>query len=861
LLSREIRRQYLKFFEERGHVLVPSSPVVPHGDPTLLFVNAGMNQFKDVFLGQGERGYQRAVSCQKCIRAGGKHNDLEQVGHTTRHLTFFEMLGNFSFGDYFKEQAIQMAWELITQVVGFDVERLWPTVYKDDEEAFELWARHVPKKRITRLGEKDNFWAMGDTGPCGPCTELLFDRGAAFGDARSPADDVSGERFFEAWNLVFMQYNRKESGSLEPLPRVAVDTGAGLERLVALKMGVTTLFETDIVRALIGQVEKQAQKRYEPNTPLAPAFRVVADHLRSLSFAIADGAQPSNVERGYVLRKLLRRAVRYGRQLGFERPFLGDLVPTLVELMGEEYPELGQARERIVELLTSEEEAFLRTLKRGGNLLSHVVESARAERRPISGDEAFKLKDTYGMPLDELMLLARDAGLTVDEERYEQLEQEARDRSRGAQKGKAQVKAAAIEGLEGTTQFLGYAQLEAAARIVALSDDWIVLDRTPFYAEKGGQVGDTGTLDRPDFLFEVTDTQELQPGVTGHLGKLMRGQPKVGMEVMARVNGQRRQEIANSHTATHLLNLALQNILGGHVRQAGSVVEPERLRFDFSHHKSLTSEELLAIEELVNQQIRANHPVQAYEMAYSEAQKRGDILQFFGEKYGTQVRVIEAGPSKELCGGTHTSATGNIGLLRLMREGSISAGVRRIEAVTGEEALRHSRHGEQVCSQIAEQLKVPSAQLLVRVEELIEANRELTQQLRGLQLQALGALAQGLAEKSRTLGGALAIVEQVELPSEQLRDLVDQLAQQCPDTLVIVGCRQDGKCQLVAKAPASLIAQGLGADRLLREVAPLIGGGAGGKPAAAQAGGRNPEALAVALARAEQLISEWSSKS
>ncbi|MES2272991.1 MAG: alanine--tRNA ligase, partial [Chlamydiota bacterium] len=652
MLSQTLRRNFLNYFKTQGHAIVPSSPVVPHDDPTLLFVNAGMNQFKDVFLGKSKRDYTRAVTTQKCIRVGGKHNDLDNVGHTSRHLTFFEMLGNFSFGDYFKKEAIAYAWDMVVQVYAFDPEKIWVSVYKDDDEAFALWEKHLPSNRIVRFGEKENFWTMGDTGPCGPCSELLYDRGEKYGPASSPKEDFSGERYLEFWNLVFMQFSKDASGKMEPLPRKSIDTGSGLERVVSLKMGVDDVFQTDILRALIAQVEEISGKKYDPqNTLLAPAFHVVADHIRSLSFAIADGVQPSNTDRGYVLRKILRRAVRYGRMLGLQGPFLGQILPRLVSSMGEDFPELKSSQDRIAEILTLEEEGFIRTLLRGGQLFSQVIERSHQSAKKISGEDAFKLKDTYGFPLEEITLIAKDENLDVDLARFNELEIEAKEKSRKAQKSASQQfdsnffsdftrshKPCEFDGYQNTaldTLILGIVvDGKFTDEVLEGQEALLILDKTPFYPEMGGQVGDTGQISHSANSFQVYDCTAPFPGVIAHLGKMSSGILRKNNKVHATIDISRRQEIQNNHTATHLLHWALQQVLGPHIKQAGSLVSEERLRFDFNHHKPVSILEMREIEDLINAKIRTDLPVQTYELSFAEAQKRTDIKQFFGEKYG-----------------------------------------------------------------------------------------------------------------------------------------------------------------------------------------------------------------------------------
>lgn len=864
----ELRRRFLEYFKKQGHTLVASSSVVPHDDPSLLFINAGMNQFKDVFLGSSVRDYKRAATSQKCIRVGGKHNDLENVGHTRRHLTFFEMLGNFSFGDYFKKEAIRFAWEVATEVFAFPAEKIWPTVFTNDDEAFELWTAYVPAGRITRFGEKENFWAMGDTGPCGPCSELLLDRGDAFGTASCPAADPSGERFLEFWNLVFMQYNRQNSQSLLPLPNPSIDTGAGLERVAMLQMGVDSVFETDVLRSLIAAVESTSGKTYDAaDEGRAAAFRVIADHMRCLSFAIADGVQPSNVDRGYVLRKVLRRAVRYGRQLELDRPFLALLLPSLIDSMGAGYAELIAAKDRIAEILTTEEEAFIRTLRRGGNLLNSIVSSALTTTKEINGADAFKLKDTYGMPIEEILLIAKDSHLAVDLQQYEQLEKEAKERSRSSQKV---VKQIAQENLfvsfvehNGPTEFIGYSQLKSYSVVKAIVVDGafvdtldagqqaqILLDRTPFYAEMGGQVGDSGTLEAEHALFCVGDCQAPYKGVVAHIGRLERGTLRVADGMTALVDGFRRQRIENNHTATHLLHWALHAILGQHIKQAGSVVDQHRLRFDFSHHKPLSKEELTAIEDMVNEKIRENASVATYELPYDEAQRHADIKQFFGEKYGNTVRVVDIGTSysKELCGGTHTAATGKIGLFAIAKEGSIAAGIRRIEAMTGAEAELHYRHSLDRLDALASQMKVPVQKVEERVAKLLEENACLAEQLqRAKELQAdqQAASLQSLVEQ---VGAMPLLAAAIDIAPELLGCCADAALARLKTGVVVLACTSAGRCHIAARVSNDWTHQGISAVELIKALAPLIEGSGGGKAASAQAGGKAPHRLAEALA-------------
>lgn len=864
MLTQTIRRKFLEYFKQQQHAVIPSSSVVPHEDPTLLFTNAGMNQFKDVFLGKSHRDYTRAVTSQKCIRVGGKHNDLENVGHTSRHLTFFEMLGNFSFGDYFKEQAIKFAWEVSTEVFGFDPDRIWPTVFLEDDEAFDLWTHYVPASRITRFGEKDNFWAMGETGPCGPCSELLYDRGAHFGSALSPSEDPSGERFLEFWNLVFMQYNRI-GGVKELLPKPSIDTGAGLERIMSLKMGVDSVFETDILRSIIAEIEEVSGVAYEEKSRRAPAFRVIADHLRCLAFAIADGAQPSNTDRGYVLRKVLRRAVRYGRMLGMEEPFLAKVLPQLVETMGEDYPELTKSEGRIAEILTLEEESFIRTLRRGGNLLNQVIDRAQEGSKVISGDDAFKLKDTYGLPIEEILLLANDSHLTVDQTRYHALEEEARVRSRASQKNVQQI---AQENIfanfaeeQGVSEFVGYLEPASIGTVAGLfvngqfvseigagEEGLIFLSKTPFYAEMGGQVGDTGHIQSENgALFDVADAISPYKGLIAHRGKMHQGVLSVGSLVTAEINQQRRQKIANNHTATHLLHWALHRVLGEHVKQAGSVVDAERLRFDFSHHKAVTLQEIRQIEDIVNEKIRENAPVVTYEISYDEAQKKQDIKQFFGEKYSSIVRVVDIEYSKELCGGTHTMHTGTIGLFRIAKEGSIAAGVRRIEALSGEEAEGFCRQSEDLLLEAAQLLKAQPTQLKERVEKLLEDNKQLSTEIKSFKKLQMAQTVEQLLANQEKVGNLTFLGAELQIAPDELRECADLAMEKLNSAIVVFGMRSPDKCHLFVKVSDDLVKRGVAANEMIKEVAKIIEGSGGGRANAAQAGGKATNRLNEAI--------------
>lgn len=840
MLIAEIRAKFLHYFKEKGHTVVASSPVVPLEDPTLLFTNAGMNQFKDVFLGQGKRSYTKATSSQKCIRVGGKHNDLDNVGHTTRHMTFFEMIGNFSFGDYFKKEAIDFAWDVTTNVFEFDPKKIYASVFHEDEEAYALWSQILPADRILKLGEKDNYWQMGDTGPCGPCSELLFDRGDAFeGD----------ERYLEFWNLVFMQFNQEGPHKKTPLPRPSIDTGAGLERIAMLKKGVNTVFETDILRSLIAEVENLSGVKYAHQ----PAFHVISDHLRALAFAISDGAVPSNLDRGYVLRKLLRRAVRYGRLLGFEKPFLSRLLPRLIETMGHEYRELKTAEPLISELLTLEEESFLKTLKRGGNLLHSIIETSKES---ISGHDAFKLKDTYGFPLEEILLIAKDANLSVNLDQYQLLEEEAKEKSRAARKGTEQkVETSLFTPFE--SEFTGYASLEDEGTILALIVEgkltesmeqgqagMIVLSRTPFYPEKGGQVGDAGSLSHEGAFFLVEETKTPYPGVIAHLGILERGCLIVGEPVLGSVTKAHRRAIMKNHTATHLLHFALQEVLGPHIKQAGSLVDHDHLRFDFHHHKPVSEEELLLIEALVNEKIQEGALVTTEEISLAEAQKNPSIKQFFGDKYGERVRLVEIGSfSHELCGGTHIESTSSISLFRISKEMSVAKGVRRIEAVTGKEALSFMYEERKRLTHLSHLLSAPPLKLEEAVSHLQSEHKECKEKLKTFQKEALKSLKKTLLSEVKVVKDISVLTAKLTLDPTELPSLASDLSDSLPSGIILLTSHFGNKAHLFIRVSEDLIHKGMHAGTFIKALAPLIEGGGGGKKDTAQAGGTNIQGI------------------
>jgi alanyl-tRNA synthetase len=874
MISKEIRRGFLNYFKINSHTIVPSASLLPHNDPTLLFTNAGMNQFKDVFLGKSKRSYKRAATTQKCIRAGGKHNDLENVGFTSRHCTFFEMLGNFSFGDYFKKEAIAYAYDLSTHVFGFDPDKIWATVFKDDDEAFALWEKYLPSKRIVRFGEKENFWSMGDTGPCGPCSELLYDRGKNYSDAISPIYDVAGERYLEYWNLVFMQYNREENNQMSPLPNKCIDTGAGLERVVSLKMGVDSVFATDIFSSIIKKVEELSKIKYDiENKDLAPAFHVIADHIRCLAFAIADGIMPSNVDRGYVLRKILRRAARYGKMLNFNKPFLAEILPTLSSLMGEDFPELLASEKRTKEILTLEEEAFIKNLNRGGNLMNQVISFAKKENRKIAGEEAFKLKDTYGFPIEEILLLAKDEHLEVDLNKFNNLEEVAKQRSRQAQeKHLEKFDTNFFTDFTKTHKeniFAGHHTFEIEAKILGLiqknhfvdelkedEPGIIILDKTPFYAEKGGQVGDKGFITKGNNTFKVEDTQNPYPGVIIHIGKLIKGFLKKQDLVHAKIDIERRKKIESNHSATHLLHWALSEVLGEHIKQAGSLVDENRLRFDFDHHKPMLLNELRQVERLVNQKIRDNIQVKDYEITFEKAQKDKTIKQIFGEKYSDVVRVIDIGISKELCGGAHTSSTGSIGYFRVFKESSISQGVRRIEAITGSIAEDFVYDTEDMLSKISDTLKINQNNLEEKINHILEENKNLLLKLKEENQKNLKELITSISHKIEKIKSYNLIMQEIDIDPKDFKNFSEQLLQIVKSAIIVLVSKIDNRLQFFIKVSDDLVEKNIYANDLIKSIAPIINGGGGGKKDMAQAGGSDITKIKPAFEEIKKIINK-----
>ena len=862
--SAEIRQKFLDFFAARGHEIVPSSPLVPGNDPTLLFTNAGMVQFKDVFLGAEKRDNPRATSSQRCVRAGGKHNDLENVGYTARHHTFFEMLGNFSFGDYFKREAIQFAWEFLTRDLGLPPEKLWVTVFREDDEAASIWLDEmkVDPKRFSRMGEKDNFWAMGDTGPCGPCSEIFFDHGPEVAGGPPGSPDEDGDRYIEIWNLVFMQFERKADGSMTPLPKPSVDTGAGLERLAAVMQHVHSNYEIDLFATLIKDIAALTGTEDLGNNSL----KVIADHIRSCAFLVADGVTPSNEGRGYVLRRIVRRAVRHGYQLGVEDIFFYKIVASLVKVMGEAYPELLTQQAFVEKVLKEEEEQFARTLDNGMTILKKAI--ADLDGSEIPGDTVFKLYDTYGFPVDLTADIAREHELSLDMPGFERAMEVQRDQARAASSFSA------VEKLDldpsWKTNFTGYDRLQDEGRVEAIyslsneklesvpadTEVLLVLDTTPFYAESGGQVGDQGVLESEAARFAVTDTQK-QGNVYLHRGKLESGQLSVGDQVRALVAGNDRAAITLNHSATHLMNSALRSVLGNHVLQKGSLVDAGRLRFDFSHPSPLTREELRAIEELVNNQVLGNSSVSKEVMPIEDARKKG-ALALFGEKYGDEVRVVSMGGdfSIEFCGGCHVQRTGDIGLFKIISETGISAGVRRIEAVTGRGALALIEREENTLREASAVLKTNPDELLGKVEALAKQNRELERQLEQLKARMASSAGDDLSNQAIEINGKKVLIASLEgFNPKTLRDTVDQLKNKLGSGVVVLANSSEGKINLIAGVSKDLTASVKAGD-LVNMVALQVGGKGGGRPDMAMAGGSDLEALPAALASVQLWLEE-----
>ncbi len=858
--SSEVRQRFLDYFVRNGHEFVASSSLVPANDPTLLFTNAGMVQFKDMFLGREKRAYNRATSSQRCVRAGGKHNDLENVGYTSRHHTFFEMLGNFSFGDYFKREAIEYAWELITKDYGLPEDSLWVTVFETDDEAADIWLKHigVPKNRFTRLGEKENYWSMGDTGPCGPCTEIFFDHGPDVAGGPPGSADEDGDRFVEIWNLVFMQFDREAGGALTDLPKPSVDTGLGLERMTAVMQGVTSNYETDLFVGLIDTAMELAGAEHRNN----PSLNVIADHVRACAFLIADGVLPSNEGRGYVLRRIIRRALRHGHTLGLREPFFYKLVEPLSANMAEAYPILPKQRQHVEKVLLREEERFDETLDQGMKLLEGTL--ADLSGKTIPGDVVFKLYDTYGFPVDLTADIARERGLNVDQKGYDAAMAEQRERAQAASQFKM-GDGPKIE-FDGATEFSGYETVVDQGKVVALlhgdgkvdtlnkgDEGVVVLDRTPFYAESGGQIGDTGVLVSDEAEFAVADTQKFGTAI-GHIGRVTKGSIKLGDTIDARVDAERRAAIVLNHSATHLLHAALRKVLGEHVQQKGSLVAPDRLRFDFSHYGPVTSEELAEIERLVNEQIRNNVVADTDVMDYSDAIDSG-ALAFFGEKYDQRVRVLKLGDfSVELCGGTHVSRAGDIGFFKITSESGIAAGVRRLEAVTGTGALEYARQAEAIVQRLAEQLKARREDVADKVRQLAERNRELEKELDKLKANLAGSRTDELMDQAVDVDGIKVLAAQLDgTDLKTLRDTMDRLKDKMGSGVVVLGSVDGDKVRLVAGVTKDRTDR-IRAGDIIRSVAEQVGGKGGGRPDMAQAGGTEPAKLPAALKSVPDLV-------
>ncbi|MHB5248055.1 alanine--tRNA ligase [Klebsiella pneumoniae] len=866
----EIRQAFLDFFHSKGHQVVASSSLVPHNDPTLLFTNAGMNQFKDVFLGLDKRNYSRATTAQRCVRAGGKHNDLENVGYTARHHTFFEMLGNFSFGDYFKQDAIKYAWELLTGENWFALpkEKLWVTVYETDDEAFDIWANEVgvPRERIIRIGDNkgapfasDNFWQMGDTGPCGPCTEIFFDHGDHIwgGPPGSPEED--GDRYIEIWNIVFMQFNRQADGTMEPLPKPSVDTGMGLERIAAVLQHVNSNYDIDLFRDLIASVAKVTGATNLTNKSL----RVIADHIRSCAFLVADGVIPSNENRGYVLRRIIRRAIRHGNMLGAKDTFFWKLVAPLIDVMGSAGDELKQQQAQVEQVLKTEEEQFARTLERGLALLDEELSKLKGDT--LDGETAFRLYDTYGFPVDLTADVCRERNIKVDEAGFEAAMEEQRRRARESSGFGADYNA--MIRVDGASEFKGYDHLELNGKVTALFIDGkavdsvsagqeavVILDQTPFYAESGGQVGDKGELKGAGFSFAVSDTQKYGQAI-GHIGKVASGSLKVGDAVQADVDEARRQRIRLNHSATHLMHAALRQVLGTHVAQKGSLVNDKALRFDFSHFEAMKPEEIRAVEDLVNAQIRRNLAIETNIMDIDAARASG-AMALFGEKYDDRVRVLRMGDfSTELCGGTHAARTGDIGLFRITSESGTAAGVRRIEAVTGEGAMAILHAQSDQLNDIAQLLKGDSHNLGEKVRAALERTRQLEKELQQLKEQAAAQESANLSSKAEEINGVKLLVSELTgVEPKMLRTMVDDLKNQLGSTIVVLATVADGKVSLIAGVSKD-VTDRVKAGELVGMVAQQVGGKGGGRPDMAQAGGTDASALPAALASVKGWVS------
>ncbi|BBO79540.1 alanine--tRNA ligase [Desulfosarcina ovata subsp. sediminis] len=874
MTGNEIRQRYLDFFQKHNHRVVRSSSLIPQDDPTLLFTNAGMVQFKRTFLGEEKRDYRRATTSQKCVRAGGKHNDLENVGYTARHHTFFEMLGNFSFGDYFKEKAVEFAWDLLVNGYGLPADKLWASVYLDDDEAWDLWTQRIgiPESRMIRLGEADNFWAMGDTGPCGPCSEIHLDRGAEHGCGRPDCDVACDcDRFLEIWNLVFMQFNRDAAGVMTPLPKPSIDTGLGLERMASIIQNVTTNFETDLIFPIIQRTEALAERPYGNNDSDDVAMKVIADHSRAAAFLIGDGVLPSNEGRGYVLRRIMRRAIRYGRNIGLAKPFLHDTARVVFDIMEPAYPDLKAAAAFITNVIENEEIRFSETLDNGLRVLNDTLGEIRAKgSKQVPGDLIFKLYDTFGFPVDIVRDVVRDEGLTLDTDGFEQRMAEQRRKSRskiafsGVSDAYRQLSASGEK-----PEFVGYGTLSCEARVVLVVKDGqgvdaadagtrveVVTTATPFYGEAGGQVGDHGTITAPGMEIGVDDTVKDPTGIIIHKGEIKSGRLENGQTVMLRVDGQRRGDIALNHTATHILHAALRHELGDHVKQAGSLVSPDRLRFDFTHFSQIDPESLERIEAFVNARIRMNVPVAVDEMGMEDAVASGATA-LFEEKYGDRVRVISLEPfSRELCGGTHAGRTGDIGLFTIISEASVASGVRRIEALTGRAALEHVQKTGRILQAVSHLVKDKPDAVAKRVETILGNLKSLEKEAQQLKTQLAEIQAKDSGGQALEINGVSTIVQAVSVDQPAaLRELADRFKDQIGSGIVVLGAEAGGKALLIVVVTKDLTNR-FHAGKMIKAIASEVGGGGGGRPDMAQAGGTRPQNLDQALAKARELIEQ-----
>ncbi len=849
--SSEIRQKFLEFFESHGHTIVASSPLVPGNDPTLLFTNAGMVQFKDVFLGQDKRPYVRAVSSQRCVRAGGKHNDLENVGYTARHHTFFEMLGNFSFGDYFKRNAIQFAWEFLTVTLQIPQEKLWVTVYAEDDEAADIWLNEVGIEpgRLTRIATNDNFWQMGETGPCGPCSEIFYDHGAEVTGGPPGTAEAEGDRYIEIWNLVFMQYNRDSAGTLHPLPKPSVDTGMGLERISAVMQKVHSNYEIDLFQSLV-----KAAARVTNTTDLnSNSLKVIADHIRACSFLITDGVIPGNEGRGYVLRRIIRRAIRHGYQLNQKQPFFYLLVEDLAKVMGEAYPELITAQERVVATLKQEEERFAETLENGMQLLEAAL---LHQNRVLDGETVFRLYDTFGFPVDLTADIARERGIAVDHAGFERAMDSQRERARAASKFSIQ------DGMDysgGSTQFHGYESLQHEGQVIAIYKEGnrvdfieagdeavVVLDQTPFYAESGGQVGDCGELLTANGTFNVVDTLKIQAKVFGHKGLIRSGRLVTGDKVLAEVDPVARARVQRNHSVTHLMHKSLREVLGAHVQQKGSLVDADKTRFDFVHNQPVTETEIRRVEVLVNNEILTNTETAANVMTIADAQKTGAMM-LFGEKYGEEVRVLDIGTSRELCGGTHVKRTGDIGFFKIIAESGVAAGVRRVEAVTGEGALAHTQQQESQLKRVADAVKVQPQEAAARIVQIQDSVRHLEKELAQMKSKLANSQSGDLTSQVKTVKGIQVLAASLEgVDARALRETLDNLKDKLNSAVIVLGAVVDGRVTLIAGVTPDLTAR-VKAGELVNMVAQQVGGKGGGRADMAQAGGTQPENLPSAL--------------